>query len=641
MKTILFCLIILFVSVLGFSNIGTFNYNVNDNTIENITAKQSELEMIDHRINIDIDDFEHSDFDSDFAGYTKTAFSTNTNTITVILNNSYRLKRISLGYQVSLYSPAERAIYKLEKYKDEPFTYSNVPIVIYINGIRTEIKAIYQNPDHENNRDYDVIYLFDAEIHPQQQCRIETQLYQNHKADIFDFYSIEDKHKSFYHEVNLELLSQWTKKIKLFSISINFPDELSGLINFKDNNNDFQNKGNSFIYSAKNYKANSHFLFDFDLNLQNQSVLGQAIEKCNKNNRLDILWNLLFFMQKGHHNEAIKMNKARLSTEQLRKSFFNLANYLYYSKEYLKAIWAYCSSFMFTNQALVNTIENKVAYTLSPYEEVLKEVSQFKVNGDLSYFFLQWNRKMLGFNSSNFEYNKLFEINSPYITEIKDDLKIPAKYISYNCASAIARIAKNKNQFDQAIMLSKAFGYPANKIIKPDNPVLIPFTIENKPTKGLQNKNNQIAVSLINASSTLIDPVNGEVYSAQNAFDDNDKTCWLESKKESGIGESIEIQFISKIEIDEILFKPGVFIEKYWNQNNRIKCLYINMADQVHYIDFKDTMLSKTVKFASSITTDRIVFRIMSIYKTEKWDDSGISEIKISNNNTEWELLFD
>ncbi|MBN2444515.1 MAG: hypothetical protein JXJ04_24350 [Spirochaetales bacterium] len=146
-----------------------------------------------------------------------------------------------------------------------------------------------------------------------------------------------------------------------------------------------------------------------------------------------------------------------------------------------------------------------------------------------------------------------------------------------------------------------------------------------------------IPIKKIEASS-YIDYKN--MYHPSKIFDNDINTGWLENIKGSGIGEYITITFKNEITFDEIRFAPGYFDKKWWNVNNRVKKIKMTINKENYFLDFKDKREIQTKSFNKKITCDKICFSLEEVYKSNKDDDTGISEIQFYYNGNMIYLEF-
>jgi hypothetical protein len=163
---------------------------------------------------------------------------------------------------------------------------------------------------------------------------------------------------------------------------------------------------------------------------------------------------------------------------------------------------------------------------------------------------------------------------------------------------------------------------------------------------NISKANRKLCDVHVNVSSAL------EKYPMQNIQDKNFQTVWVEGRKDSGVGEWIKYEITLKNEYrntDESLVLRWFTLfgghgkSQYYAKNNRIKVLraeikYNNKMYTVHYkLDDVQKVQSyifkhSDVRFAlnKKIPKIEITFYIEEIYKGSKWDDTCITEMKIS-----------
>ncbi|GMQ56675.1 hypothetical protein AN1V17_10690 [Vallitalea sediminicola] len=109
--------------------------------------------------------------------------------------------------------------------------------------------------------------------------------------------------------------------------------------------------------------------------------------------------------------------------------------------------------------------------------------------------------------------------------------------------------------------------------------------------------NNTLNSNVINSiTSTSKLPDEGKYsYSVENLFDQDLTTAWVEGKEDLGIGESIEIEFKSDINIGEIAIANGyISNDSCYKNNGKIKKLKIDIYDMDY--DGKERCVSKIVE---------------------------------------------
>ncbi len=126
------------------------------------------------------------------------------------------------------------------------------------------------------------------------------------------------------------------------------------------------------------------------------------------------------------------------------------------------------------------------------------------------------------------------------------------------------------------------------------------------------------------AASSVLKP---EIaYSPEKLFDSQLDMAWSTNGKDTdGIGQSITVTFDSKKEIGGIIIWNGYQrSEAHYNANSRVKQLDIN--GQIVHV--KDEKTPQTILFTKPVTSDKITLTIKDIYKSSKYKDVLISELR-------------
>jgi hypothetical protein len=138
-----------------------------------------------------------------------------------------------------------------------------------------------------------------------------------------------------------------------------------------------------------------------------------------------------------------------------------------------------------------------------------------------------------------------------------------------------------------------------------------------------------ISVKDISTSSLLTEKADLNMYHPVKVFDAKPETGWLEKAEGPGIGESVSIGLEEPILVDTIRVSPGWFDQRYWAQNNRVKSLEILLdGAQRTNANFRDKMEAQDVKLDPPVRFKAAQFIIREIYRTSKWDDTGLAEIE-------------
>jgi hypothetical protein len=124
---------------------------------------------------------------------------------------------------------------------------------------------------------------------------------------------------------------------------------------------------------------------------------------------------------------------------------------------------------------------------------------------------------------------------------------------------------------------------------------------------------------------------NATIYAPDNLFDKSLHTAWAEGAKNEGVGEWALIKFDYDKKIDDIgIFNGYQKNTNLFEDNNRVKELEISISDGTKKIvtleDAKDVQWIPLNK-----QTQWIKFRILSVYKGKKYNDTCLTEIIFSH----------
>lgn len=138
-----------------------------------------------------------------------------------------------------------------------------------------------------------------------------------------------------------------------------------------------------------------------------------------------------------------------------------------------------------------------------------------------------------------------------------------------------------------------------------------------------------VRVKQLSTSSFLTEPTDLNLYQPVKVFDEHTNTGWLEKAAGPGIGESVTIGLEEPILVDTIKVRPGYFDERYWQQNNRVKKLEVVLDGAKRVMgSFKDKMEVQDIALNPPVRFSTAQFIIREVYKTAKWDDTGLSEVE-------------
>lgn len=125
------------------------------------------------------------------------------------------------------------------------------------------------------------------------------------------------------------------------------------------------------------------------------------------------------------------------------------------------------------------------------------------------------------------------------------------------------------------------------------------------------------------------------LYPPINVLDGDFSTVWCEAQKDGpGIGESITIEFSEAVSFDEIQIVNGFAHKDYYAKNNRVKTLTLTQTAGKHFQQKVYTLLDEkpdwqSIPFALTQTAQTLTFKIASVYKGTKYDDTCIGDIRL------------
>ena len=112
-------------------------------------------------------------------------------------------------------------------------------------------------------------------------------------------------------------------------------------------------------------------------------------------------------------------------------------------------------------------------------------------------------------------------------------------------------------------------------------------------------------------------------------------SCKLGAKsKRPGIGESITIEFVEPVSLDEIQIVNGFAYTDYYTKNNRVKSILLTQTASKHFQQ-KEYVLADGVQnwqpihFDLPQTAQTLTIKITSVYKGAKYDDTCIGDIRL------------
>lgn len=149
------------------------------------------------------------------------------------------------------------------------------------------------------------------------------------------------------------------------------------------------------------------------------------------------------------------------------------------------------------------------------------------------------------------------------------------------------------------------------------------------------------------AQQMLIDKNNYLRYSSLNMFDDNSDTVYAVTFEEIDTKKPLlEIYFSEPAAFERISIKPGYFDNRYFEKNNRINKLQLQIYNCKNLeikqeISLQDKMAEQDIYSADKITATKIVIYISSIFPGTKWNDLVISDLNFFLEGNKLPVSFD
>jgi hypothetical protein len=130
-------------------------------------------------------------------------------------------------------------------------------------------------------------------------------------------------------------------------------------------------------------------------------------------------------------------------------------------------------------------------------------------------------------------------------------------------------------------------------------------------------------------------------YSAYNVTDLSYKTAWIEGVKGYGIGEFLILELPSDLPIGSLVFIGGFAkSKKIWTDYSRPKTLEMFVNDKpIALLNLADTRREQDFKFNVNEWSElkplrwTIKFKIVDVYKGDKYDKTAITEIHFGSLN--------
>lgn len=137
------------------------------------------------------------------------------------------------------------------------------------------------------------------------------------------------------------------------------------------------------------------------------------------------------------------------------------------------------------------------------------------------------------------------------------------------------------------------------------------------------------AVVSVDATTSLKDGHTGALHKAQNAYDNDLTTAWVEGVGGQGINESITFNFDGAYQVSGININAGYQkTEDLYYKNSRPEQISIEFSDGTsipYFLD--DVMETQILRFSEPVITDKVTIKIQGVYPGTKYEDTAISEI--------------
>lgn len=130
-------------------------------------------------------------------------------------------------------------------------------------------------------------------------------------------------------------------------------------------------------------------------------------------------------------------------------------------------------------------------------------------------------------------------------------------------------------------------------------------------------------------ATSVLPPQGKNSYDPTKLFDGKSATAWVENHPDSGLGETITLDFgrerlISGFDILNGYSKD----DRTWSNNSRVRGATITLADGRSFgIELPDARDLNRFEFSRPITTQSIAIRVESVYRGAKYADTAISEL--------------
>ena len=129
----------------------------------------------------------------------------------------------------------------------------------------------------------------------------------------------------------------------------------------------------------------------------------------------------------------------------------------------------------------------------------------------------------------------------------------------------------------------------------------------------------------------------GVSYEPKHLKDSKRSTMWVEGQSGSGLGEWVQVTLDGTQTVAGVRLWNGVwYTADFWERHNRIKEIEIEFSDGTRQkFTLKDEMAPEEIRFDSPVQTSFLKIKIKGIYGGTTFNDTGLSEIQVFNNDPE------
>jgi hypothetical protein len=112
-------------------------------------------------------------------------------------------------------------------------------------------------------------------------------------------------------------------------------------------------------------------------------------------------------------------------------------------------------------------------------------------------------------------------------------------------------------------------------------------------------------------------------------FDGKQATAWVENDPESGLGQTITLDFGRERQVTGFDILNGYSKdEKTWVNNSRVRGATLTLSDgQSFGIELPDVRDLNRFEFSRPVSTASIAIRVDTVYRGAKYADTAISEL--------------